>query len=164
MQMSKFHSKFGGLWIDDTDHSRVAKKLEAILDPSLARNVEAFVRDGFVIIEKAASAKAIDAYLREYEAAADAPDPMRVVVPFSEPQPFSRDESLVPGAKVLDTGMLLPSGQKLCFAAAISRFLEAVFEEKALAFQTLHFEVGSTQAVRGGKGRAAEAHCELDRA
>jgi hypothetical protein len=36
--------------------------------------------------------------------------------------------------------MLLPSGRELSFAPDISGFLETIFEEKSLAFQTLHFE------------------------
>jgi len=43
--------------------------------------------------------------------------------------------------------MVLPSGGLLCFAPRVSRFLEAVFDEKSLAFQTLHFEVGSAQGI-----------------
>ena len=48
---------------------------------------------------------------------------------------------------MLDTVMLLPTGPDLSFSPQIGRFLEEVFEDKALAFQSLHFEVGSTQEI-----------------
>lgn len=61
----------------------------------------------------------IDAYLREYEAAADAPSMLQIELPLAGGRKtFTREKSRIPGSWVLDTGML-----------------------------TLHFEVGSTQAI-----------------
>lgn len=146
--MVAFHSKFGGLWIDDLDSGRVERKLSAIGNTAVREQVGAFIRDGFAIVEQGVSHAVIDAYLGEYDRAAKLPDPFQVDVPTAGGrQAFTRDKSLIPGAKVLDTGMLLPHGQDLCFAPKVTAFLEAIFEEKALAFQTLHFEVGSTQAI-----------------
>lgn len=144
--MVEFHSKFGGMWIDDLDSSRVDRKVSAIADPTLRDRVGSFARDGFVIMEQGVSHASIDAYLADYEKAADIPDAFQVDVRTGR-QAFTREKSLIPGVKVLDTGMLMPHGQDLCFAPNVTNFLEAIFEEKALAFQTLHFEVGSTQAV-----------------
>jgi phytanoyl-CoA hydroxylase len=146
--MSAFHSKFGGMWIDDLDAGRVEHKVSAIADPVVRGLVGSFVRDGYAILEQGVSHATIDTYLAEYERAANAPDSFQVNVRTAGGrQAFTREKSLIPGAKVLDTGMLLPHGQDLWLAPKIAAFLEAIFEEKALAFQTLHFEVGSTQAV-----------------
>jgi ectoine hydroxylase-related dioxygenase (phytanoyl-CoA dioxygenase family) len=146
--MDQFHSKFGGLWIDDTDEARVQAGLDAIADVAMRRRVNKFIRDGFVILERAVPHERIDAYLREYAAAAATPGRLQIEVPMDGGrQAFAREKSLKHGSKVLDTGMLLPSGQDLSFATPVSDFLQAVFGEKSLAFQTLHFEVGSTQAV-----------------
>ena len=49
-----FHSKFGGLWIDQTDRDAVARGFGAIADPELRQRVIDFERDGFVIIRRAA--------------------------------------------------------------------------------------------------------------
>ena len=107
-----------------------------------------FIRDGYVIIEQAVDRATIEAYLSEYEAAADTPSMLQIEVPLAGGrQAFSREKSRIPGSKVLDTGMLTQHGANLCFAPKMTEFLTAVFGEKALAFQTLHFEVGSTQAI-----------------
>jgi ectoine hydroxylase-related dioxygenase (phytanoyl-CoA dioxygenase family) len=143
-----YHSKFGGLWIDDTDHSAVSARLATIADHATREQVGLFIRDGYVIIEQAVDHAAIDAYLREYEAAADTRSALQIEVPSAGGrQEFTREKSRIPGSKVLDTGMLTRHGGDLCFAPKVTEFLEAVFGEKALAFQTLHFEVGSTQAI-----------------
>jgi hypothetical protein len=146
--MPEFHSRFGGLWIDDTDTERVIAGLQTIPDLALRRRVASFARDGFVILPGAVAPSVIDAYLAQYDLAAGMAGLLQVEVPMEGGrQAFTRAQSLKHGAKVLDTGMLLPAGQDVCFAPAIAAFLEAVFADRALAFQTLHFEVGSTQAI-----------------
>lgn len=143
-----YWSKFGGLWIDDIDYSMVSARLATIADHVTRERVSLFIRDGYVIVEQAVDHAAIDAYLREYEEAADSPSRLQIEVPSAGGrQAFTREKSRIPGSKVLDTGMLTKHGQDLCFAPKVSEFLEAIFGEKALAFQTLHFEVGSTQAI-----------------
>lgn len=143
-----YHSRFGGLWIDDTDIGKVAEKLALIADPATRERVAMFARGGFVVIEQAIDHASIDAYLRDYQLAADTPGSLQVDVPTEAGrQPFTRERSLIPGAKVLDTAMLTRHGQDICFAPKVTEFIAALFEEKALAFQSLHFEVGSTQAI-----------------
>jgi len=144
--MGGFHSKFGGLWIDSLDREWVNCKLSTISDPALRQDVRTFIDKGYVVLNGAVSSSRIDAYLEEYEASADMPEFLQIAAPDGR-KSFSRAESLKPGSRVLDTGMLLPSGEELSFAPKISAFLETIFEEKSLAFQTLHFEVGSTQDV-----------------
>jgi ectoine hydroxylase-related dioxygenase (phytanoyl-CoA dioxygenase family) len=148
MDTPAFYSRFGGLWIDDTDSDRVLARIEAIPDLAMRRQVNKFIRDGFVVLPQAVPASTIDTYLDEYEVAAASPGRLQIEVPMEGGrQAFSREKSLRHGSKVLDTGMLLTTGQDLCFAPPVAAFLETVFGEKALAFQTLHFEVGSTQAI-----------------
>jgi phytanoyl-CoA hydroxylase len=62
-------------------------------------------------------------------------------------QAFRAEDTTTPGAKVLDTVMLFPEGDDLSFSLPLSMFLQELFSGPALAFQSLHFEVGSTQAV-----------------
>jgi hypothetical protein len=68
--MGPFHSRFGGLWIDNTDAGAVITRLAKIDDPGLRDAVAQLSREGYAIIESAVEPTAIDAYLREYEAAA----------------------------------------------------------------------------------------------
>ena len=54
--------------------------------------------------------------------------------------------------------MLLQCGDDVCFAPKVTAFLRAIFEDAALAFQTLHFEVGSTQAIHQDTAYVVVAH------
>jgi ectoine hydroxylase-related dioxygenase (phytanoyl-CoA dioxygenase family) len=144
--MGGFHSKFGGLWIDSLDQEWVNGKLGTIPAAALRQDIRTFIDNGYVILRGVVSSTKIDAYLEEYRASANTPESLQIAAPDGR-QSFSQGKSLEPGSRVLDTGMLLPSGRELSFAPQISAFLEAIFEEKSLAFQTLHFEVGSTQDI-----------------
>lgn len=50
-------------------------------------------------------------------------------------------------AKVLDVHVKVPSSQKLVFAPKVLAFLQDVFQDEPVAFQTLYFEYGSQQGA-----------------
>src|SRR6185437_11347905 len=52
-----------------------------------------------------------------------------------------------PLSRALDTYMFTPAALDLMFSDKLALFLKTVFEDEILAFQSLHFEVGSTQAI-----------------
>jgi phytanoyl-CoA hydroxylase len=145
----KYFSRFGGLWIDKVDQARVGEEIAAIENLELRTAISNFNRDGYVILRGAVEHDVIDRYLREYEIGTCTPGLLLLNTPgHSRPtEPFDLQLTRRPGTKVLDTGMMLAAGPQLCFAPAISRFLSALFEEAALAFQTLHFEMGSGQGI-----------------
>ena len=147
--MGESFSQFGGLWIDKTDQKLVARQIAAIGDRQLRSEVEDFNRDGYVILRGAVDHAVIDRYLREYEIAASTPDTLLISTPgHSRPtEPFDSVLTHQPGTKVLDSGMMLATGPHLCFAPRLSQFLKMLFQETALAFQTLHFEMGSVQGI-----------------
>jgi hypothetical protein len=143
-----YFSRFGGLWIDNTDAAQVSARIAGFADAELRERLRRFARDGYVVLPGAVPHQAIDTYLAQYRALCDLPGGLRLEAPWGRGyMDFSAPVSREPGCKVLDTAMLLPAGQDLCFAPAIAGFLEALFDGKALAFQSLHFEVGSRQAV-----------------
>jgi phytanoyl-CoA hydroxylase len=143
-----YRSRFGGMWIDETDQDAVAARIAAIPDPVLRGRITAFERDGYVVLEQAVPHRAIDDYLRQYDDALAAGEELLMSAPFGPmSEPLVAAKTSVPGAKILDTAMLLPAGAGLSFAPAISRFVQVLFEGPALAFQSLHFVVGSTQTI-----------------
>jgi len=145
---SGFHSKFGGLWIDRTDTQAVARELARFEDEKTREALEFFHRWGYVVLEGAVPHEAIDTYRAQYAEAAAEPERLRINVPFGPMhEAFTPEKALIPGAKVLDTSMLLEGGDRLSFAPRITGFLNALFGGPALAFQSLHFEVGSTQTI-----------------
>jgi hypothetical protein len=141
-------SRFGGLWIGQRDRAAVERQIAEISDPALRERVIEFDRDGYTILRGAVSAAAIDRYLAEYEIAIAIDDRIRISLPFKpENETVEPEKVIVPGAKILDTAMLLRTGDSLSFAPVMVPFLQAMFGEPALGFQSLHFDAGSTQAI-----------------
>lgn len=131
---------FSTLWIDQPD-------AEPTHAGWLGAALRSLITDGYAIVRGAVPHVAIDRYLRGYDAAHGARTGLKVVQPFGEPVPIEDGDPSVPGAKVLDSYRYIPAALELMFAPRIQRVLHAVFQDGALAFQGLHFEVGSTQAI-----------------
>ena len=149
-----FHSRFGGLWVDRNDAPEVlqAKAARGDVSPALRDKLDFFIRNGYVILEQAVSRDAIDAYLAEFDQAALDSAELRASVPVFGPGdkdvvPLQDADLKAPLTKVLDTYHYLPTARELIFAEPVRQFLVAVFEENLLAFQSLHFEKGSTQSI-----------------
>jgi phytanoyl-CoA hydroxylase len=151
----EYYSRFGGLWTDRRDALAVLGR-KAAQDPAVAAlqgKLKFFIENGYVILEGAVPLDAIDAYRAELQAAFEADNtPLLASVPVQGPQdkdvvPLAQADLDAPLTKVLDTYAHLPSALRLSFADPLVRFLSTVFEDGILAFQGLHFERGSTQAV-----------------
>ena len=154
-QGAEFYSQFGGLWTDRKDAAAVLDR-KAAQDPKIAAirpQLEKFIRDGYVILEQAVAPALIDQYLADLDRHMQSgTSPLKVSVPVYGPE----DKGIVgldganmaaPLSKILDTYHHMPSAQPMVFNAAVQHFLRTVFEEDLWAFQGLHFERGSTQAV-----------------
>lgn len=154
-QGAEFYSQFGGLWTDRKDAAAVLDR-KAAQDPKIAAIrplLEKFIRDGYVILEQAVAPALIDQYLADLDRHMQSgTSPLKVSVPVYGPE----DKGIVgldganmaaPLSKILDTYHHMPSAQPMVFNAAVQHFLRTVFEEDLWAFQGLHFERGSTQAV-----------------
>lgn len=154
MFSKKFHSDFGYLWCDRLDASEVLDK-KAKSDPLLVKyreKIEFFIKNGYVIFENAVPAAVIDTYLKNFESILSKESGLLASVPAYGPH----DKSVIPAneaargaplTKYLDTYWFLPSAIPLIFNNLVTDFLTAIFEEKPLAFQGLHFETGSTQRI-----------------
>lgn len=151
----EYYSRFGGLWTDRRDAlAQLERRAKA--DPAVAAlrdKLDFFIRNGYAILEGAVDHQAIDAYKAALLDAARADStPLVASVPVQGPQdkdvvPLAQADLDAPLTKVLDTYVHLPSALALSFADPIVRFLKIVFDDGLLAFQGLHFERGSTQAV-----------------
>jgi phytanoyl-CoA hydroxylase len=143
-----FHSKFGGPWYDNRNAQAVAARITQVSDRGTRERLEFFIRWGYVVLENAISHYAIEKYLARYNAAAANLDMLVMSVPHGPmSQTFIAENALIPGAKVLDTASLFSEGDDLSFSLPLSMFLQELLDGPVLAFQSLHFEVGSTQAV-----------------
>lgn len=132
------------LWIDRPAAEERISKL--IADASvLARQLSHFHADGVVIIPGAVAPDVIDRYLVEFSKLVSE-DKIKAEVAGSIINAKHADSSR-PGTKFLDVHARSELAQQISFAPPLKEFLQALFCEEALAFQTLHFKRGSTQAV-----------------
>jgi phytanoyl-CoA hydroxylase len=135
------------LWIDqDRALETIASLSREPSTVELAGLYEDFREKGRCTLRGAVPCDLIDAYLAELDhALAERPD---VLISFGrDVLPIVGWDIRKPLTKILDTHVKLPAALNMIFAPAISRFLAGIFAEAPLAFQSLHFEVGSTQAV-----------------
>lgn len=130
------------LWIDAPDAQQKAAAHRGWLGPALS----GFVEQGYAIIPNAVPAAAIDRYLAEFEELRRRPSPAKAHW-MSDYPPLHGFDLATPLSRALDTFMFAPAALDLMFAGRIGEFLKAIFQDDILAFQTLHFEVGSTQTV-----------------
>ncbi len=152
---AKYFSHFGGLWTDRKDADEVLERLikQAPRLEQWAQPLTSFIRDGYVIFKNAVSDAAIDQYLSDLRDHTQLPvSPLKVSVPAYGPLdkgvvPLNAANLGEPLSKILDTFAHLPSARPLVFNDTVAQFLRIVFEEGLWAFQGLHFERGSTQAI-----------------
>jgi ectoine hydroxylase-related dioxygenase (phytanoyl-CoA dioxygenase family) len=151
-----YRSKFASLWIDRVDALEELQRRASAdrIYHEHAERLEFFIENGFVVIENAVSSINIDNYMKEFDRSLDAKNNSPLVA--SVPEQGPQDKGIVPAGnapryksltKYLDTYWFLPEARPLIFNEAAVQFLSLVFEEAPLAFQGLHFETGSTQAI-----------------
>ncbi|MBV9901868.1 MAG: phytanoyl-CoA dioxygenase family protein [Alphaproteobacteria bacterium] len=130
------------LWIDETNALARVESHEGWLGEALRM----FVDQGYAVIRGAVPEPAIDRYRTQFEG-------LKAREPAVRVSDGARFHSLVgwdmtrPLSRALDTYMFTPTALALMFSDKLLQFLNAVFEDDVLAFQSLHFEVGSTQAI-----------------
>lgn len=145
----KFHSKHGGMWIDRTDFEnildmKVNQKKIRLNEADLIKN---FVKYGYIVFENAIEEHEIDAFNSFTEQLwANRPSDIRVQTGNGEYKDISQVGERQPLVKLLDLYAKSPHGRKLSFNSKVTNFLRYIFEEDVLAFQSLTFQVGSTQA------------------
>jgi phytanoyl-CoA hydroxylase len=137
---------FESLWIDKPTAEDMLAKLE--VDPAtaeVAAHLKHFHQFGYCIIPNAVPVDVIDQYLVDYKELIAA-DKLKISLGL-EVLPAKGADILIPLTKILDVHIYSEAAQKIAFSAPLKSFLDQLFGEPALAFQSLHFETGSTQSV-----------------
>jgi hypothetical protein len=136
------------LWTDRPDAADTAARLGSQLRTSPERLLS-WSAEGYAILDKAVSTAAIDHFLPDSQAAITDPAGTIMMTYWDEtghhrekagPDRLGKTE-----AKVLDLHVYLDSTHDLIFAPDIVDFLTDVFQDDAVAFQSLYFEYGSQQ-------------------
>lgn len=133
------------LWIDTPDAlALVPAKAGGIhwMESALC----SFIEKGYAIIPNAVPDEAIDQYREDLDRVVKNRGGLRASFVHGI-HPLEELNVTQPLTKILDTFVLVPAALKVVFAEKIKRFLMSLFSDDVLAFQGLHFEVGSTQAI-----------------
>jgi len=142
-------SRFGGLWPDLANaRDIVAGKREiGQITESQAGLLEAWITDGYIVLEQAIPADMIDAAVADLDRAFTGGMPKvrfechKIAPGLTDWQPGIAEHA----AKVIDIHHFSPAARALMFARPISDFLGLIFESRAFASQTLGFIRGSGQ-------------------
>jgi phytanoyl-CoA hydroxylase len=150
LNASKYRSSFGGLWTDMANsHEEVQARLEVgAIDADEAQLLDFWIDKGYVIIPNAVPHDVIDKVISDFQHAWEILDGF-VKVGYGSHGTSSLDPSKrkEPGYRLLDLYALYPACLEAMFATKIRRFLEIVFEQEILAFQSISFERGTQQAL-----------------
>ena len=139
------------LWIDNTN-SKSSEEFQEYASPYIGNaSVSPYwdlVTNGFTILENAVSHDVIDNYLENLRLELRDPATKILASCGRDPQPFNEMDPSIPLTKILDTHWILSnSALQVCLSDPIAQFLRNIFQCPIMPFQSLHFEVGSTQAV-----------------
>jgi phytanoyl-CoA hydroxylase len=146
----KYHSQFGGLWIDRADANQLIeeKVRRGTITMNEADQLRLFIDQGFIILQNAISSEGIDKLNSDIDSIWRTMDPrFKVQTANGEYKDLSDVERNRVLAKLLDVYVYSEAARAVSFAQPIVAFLRLIFDEEVLAFQNLTFEVGSTQAV-----------------
>lgn len=146
---AKFHSQFGGNWIDRLDfperlRARVSK---GSLSPDLAEAIQQFERDGYHILRGAASDADIDRFESALSGAfRDGHDTLIAQDKHATRLPVVAGMDRR-GIRVVDSFVPLPAALDLFASPRLATFMTAIFEDRPLLFQSLSFDLGSEQGL-----------------
>ncbi len=146
-------SRFGGLWIDRADWiDRLAERHRlGLVSDVLAERLYRFVRDGYLVIEKAVPAVVCNRINEDLEWLWENPPAtmrMETHEPDGELRVLVPDVACRPGrTKLLDLYAFSAAARAAVSAPPVIEFLRAIFEDKPQAFQSLNFWKGSQQPM-----------------
>lgn len=143
-----YHSAFGGLWTDRLDAAELlaARRAAGQVDDVQAARLEAWMRDGFVVLEGAVPPEACAAVTAEVERAWRELDP-RLLVELGGSYHDLAPELRARHFKLLDLYFWSAEVRRAALAPPVLDFLRLVFEREVLLFQSLSFEIGSGDPV-----------------
>lgn len=148
-QLASLDSSFDGFWTDSTEWESTLTALKGAMsmDEREAEQLRHFIRNGYVVLENAVSGELCDAITAEIDQVTRNSE---YFICRTKRQSYSHaTESAVSDQafRLIDLHVNSENAQKAMFAPVIRHFLELVFREPLLAFQSLTFLYGSQQGV-----------------
>jgi len=147
---SPTHSKFGGMWLDRTDFPEQLelRARSGAIDEDLRSQLEQFERDGYIVLEGAASNEDLDSFESAISKAFREGHEHLIAQQPGNPAPLPvTDKTPRHGTRIVDSFAVIPSALDLLSSPRLARFLRAVLDEKPMLFQSLSFDTGSEQGL-----------------
>jgi hypothetical protein len=144
------HSKFGGTWLDRSDFREQLdlRVRSGAIDAELRSQLENFERDGFIVIEGAASEADLDGFESEISKAfRDGHEHLIAQVSGDGTPRRVTDQTPRHGARIVDSFAVIPAALDLFSSPRLVRFLGTVLDDKPMLFQSLSFDTGSQQGL-----------------
>jgi len=139
-------TNYSDLWVDDGAAESIALRINLPVG-SERENFKQFVSDGYTILESAVPIEQIDSYLNAISNLDPMSDEVHVTYGVGQVTTLKERSISSDNTRVVDSYMFCKEAIDVLFAPAIKSFLETIFQQKACVFQSLHFNVGSEQAV-----------------
>lgn len=143
-------SRYGGLWVDRADFAeKLAHRIQnGILTGDEAGQIKFFSENGYLIIPAAVSAAACDRFCNDITSAWQNGDPRLLVQQPGESvgKPLTAGSPRT-GTRVVDSFVYYESALDLLLSDSVSRFLQILFEDDVLLFQSISFDMGSEQGM-----------------
>jgi ectoine hydroxylase-related dioxygenase (phytanoyl-CoA dioxygenase family) len=150
-----YHSAFGGLWTDRRDAAdEIDRRLEAgAIAPADAEVLRRWIRDGYVILERAVEPAVCDLVRNDLERAFREGDERVLMFLGGDRTPLRLPAGAdIHRTRVVDVYVFYESARRALFSDPILRFLRTVFDDDPLLFQSLTFETGSQQPMHQDTG------------
>lgn len=144
--MSVKNSPFASLWIDRDDAPTRLEQIRSSHGDEVADNLAGFIENGFMILKNVVPKSAIQAYLKALQKQLATRTDVKISLG-SEIKTNSELDIGTPLTKILDTHVTLKESLALFLNKELTKYLELIFGVPPLAFQSLYFNVGSTQAI-----------------
>jgi phytanoyl-CoA hydroxylase len=144
-----YHSRFGGLWIDRKDAAAECAKRRAAgrLTTDLAEKLEAFMRNGFIILPAAVDPSTIDRLVDLFDKGISEGDPrLRYHMDGAKEHVLTKGTD-PRGKRLVEAHAVLPEARAPFLAPALIAFLQALFDARPVLTQSLLFGKGSEQGL-----------------
>lgn len=144
------HSKFGGTWIDKRDFlEQLEWRLRTgVIDADMFDHLVRFERDGYIVLEGAASNEDIDRFESEISKAfREGHEHLIAQEPGSGAAKPVTSTMTRHGTRIVDSFAVIPAALDLFASPRLINFVAAVLDEKPLLFQSISFDTGSEQGL-----------------
>ncbi|WP_317931760.1 phytanoyl-CoA dioxygenase family protein [Halioxenophilus sp. WMMB6] len=133
------------LWVDQPDAEKVLS--ERGYEQWLQEQLAFFLEHGYVILNQEVAPELCDAIVKDAHAVFERPDQFIVRKLGKYFNARGLEGQLTTGDRIIDLYGCSANARSAVYTPRVAQFLQAVFQEPALAMQELYFEYGSQQAM-----------------